>query len=69
MKTNRTDLGMRRVLITLIVYLSVILAALLVVAFPKIAPLVVGVTIALSLGRLVYLYAWGKAKNGYGWRV
>ena len=69
MKTNKTETAMRRVLVTLIVYLSVILAALLVVAFPEIAPLVAGLCIALALGRLIWLLAWGAAKNGYGWRI
>ena len=69
MKTNRRNSGVRKVLVTMIYYLSVILVALLVVAFPQIAVWVAVVAIALSLGRLVYLYAWGKAKNGYGWRV
>ena len=61
--------GMRKVLVTLIYYLSVILAALLVVAFPRIAPLVSGVAIALSVIRLAVLFGWGMAKNGWGWRV
>ena len=69
MKTNQKNSGMRKVLATLIYYLSVILAALLVVAFPKIAPLMAGLAIALSLGRLVWMWAWGAAKNGRGWRV
>ena len=69
MKTNRTDLGMRRVLVVLINYLAVILAALLLGVTHQIAGWVAQVAIALSLGRLVYLFAWGKAKNGYGWRV
>lgn len=69
MKTNRTNLGMRRVLVVLINYLAVILAALLLGVTHQIAGWVAQVAIALSLGRLVYLFAWGKAKNGYGWRV
>lgn len=69
MKTNKTETAMRRVLVTLIFYLSVILAALLAIAFPNIAPLVAVMAIVLSLGRLVWLLAWGAAKNGYGWRV
>ena len=66
---NQVNSGMRKVLVTLIYYLSVILVALLVVAFPKIAPLVARVAIALSLGRLIWLFAWGAAKNGWKWRV
>ena len=69
MKTNRTNSGMRRVLVVLINYLAVILAALLLGVTHQIAGWVAQVAIALSLGRLVYLFAWGKAKNGYGWRV
>ena len=69
MKTNKTNTAMRRVLVTLIFYLSVILAALLLSVFHQIAGWVAQVVIALCLWRLVDLYAWGKAKNGYGWRV
>ena len=69
MKTNRTNSGMRRVLVVLINYLAIILAALLLGVTHQIAGWVAQVAIALSLGRLVYLFAWGKAKNGYGWRV
>ena len=69
MKTNQKNSGLRKVLVTLIYYLSVILVALLVVAFPQIAGVVAVVAIALSLGRLVWMWAWGAAKNGYGWRV
>ena len=69
MKTNQKNSGLRKVLVTMIYYLSVILTALLVVAFPQIAGVVAVVAIALSLGRLVWLWAWGCAKNGHGWRV
>ena len=69
MKTCKNERGIRRVLVTLIFYLSVILAALLVVAFPKIVGLVAVVSIILALGRLVWMFAWGAAKNGYSWRV
>jgi hypothetical protein len=66
---KQINLGIRRMLVTLIYYLSVVLAALLVVAFPKIAPLVAGAAVALSLGHVVWLFAWGAAKNGWRWRV
>lgn len=69
MKTNQKNSGLRKALVTMIYYLSVILVALLVVAFPQIAGWVAVVAIALSLGRLVWMWAWGAAKNGYGWRV
>lgn len=66
---NPINSGMRKVLVTLIYYLSVILVALLVVAFPQIAGWVAVVAIALSLVRLVWMWAWGAAKNGWKWRV
>ena len=69
MKNNTNDLGTRRVLVTLIFYLSVILVALLVVAFPRIAGFVAVLSIALALGRLAVLLGWGMAKNGKSWRV
>ena len=69
MKTNKKNSGMRKVLVTLIYHLSVILSALLMLAFPQITGMVAVVAIALSLGRLVWLWAWGAAKNHYGWRV
>ena len=69
MKTNTKDLGTRRVLVTLIFYLSVILVALLIVAFPRIAGVVAVLSIALALGRLAVLLGWGMAKNGKSWRV
>ena len=69
MKTNKNDLGTRRVLVTLIFYLSVILVALLIVAFPQIAGVVAAVAILLSLFRLVGMFSWGLARKGYSWRV
>ena len=69
MKTDRNEMSIRRVLVTMIFYLSVILAALLVVAFPEIAGVVAVLSIVLALGRLVWIFAWGAAKNGYSWRV
>ena len=69
MKTNQKNLGLRKVLVTMIYYLSVILVALLMVAFPRIVGCVAVVAIALSAGRLVWMWAWGAAKNGRGWRV
>ena len=67
--TNKTKSPVRQVLTTIIFYLSVILAALILAATYQIAGWVAQVTIALSLGRLVWLFAWGAAKNGWGWRV
>lgn len=69
MKTNLTDLEMRQMLVALIYYLSVILAALILGVTHQIAGWVAQVAIALSLGRLIWLFAWGAAKNGWKWRV
>lgn len=66
---NQINSGMRKVLVTLIYYLSVILAALILGVTHQIAGWVAQVAIALSLGRMVYLFAWGAAKNGWKWRV
>ncbi|MBE6933679.1 MAG: hypothetical protein E7462_01310 [Ruminococcaceae bacterium] len=69
MKTNYKNSGMRKVLVTLIFYLSVILAALVLGVTHQIAGWVAQVAVALSLGRLLWLMAWGAAKNGQAWRV
>ena len=69
MKTNRKNSGTRKVLVTIIFYLSVILAALLLSVTHQIAGWVAQVAIALSMGRLLWLFAWGCARNRYGWRV
>ena len=69
MKNKKANLGMRRVLVTLIVYLSVILASLLLGVTHQIAGWVAQTAIALSLGRLIWLYAWGCARNYCRWRV
>lgn len=69
MKTNRKNSGTRKVLVTIIFYLSIILAALLLGVTHQIAGWVAQVAIALSMGRLLWLFAWGCARNQYGWRV
>lgn len=69
MKTNQKSSGMRKVLVALIFYLSIILAALLLGVTGQVANWVAQMVIALSGGRLLWLFAWGCAKNNYGWRV
>lgn len=69
MKTNKRNSGARRVLVAVIFYLSVILAALLLGVTHQIANWVAQVAIALSVGRLLWLLAWGCARNRCGWRV
>lgn len=69
MKTNYKNSGTRKVLVTIIFYLSIILAALLLGVTHQIAGWVAQVAIALSMGRLLWLFAWGCARNRYGWRV
>lgn len=69
MKTKNKPAPSRRILIILAVYLSVILAALILGVTNQIANWVAQVTIALSLSRLVFLAGWGVARNGKGWRV
>lgn len=66
---NQINSGTRKVLVMLIYYLSIILAALILGVTRQIAGWVAVVAIALSLGRLVWLWAWGAAKNGWRWRV
>ena len=69
MKTKSNKSPNRRVLVTLIFYLSAILAALVLGVTHQIAGWVAQVTVALALGRLVFLFGWGVARNGRGWRV
>ncbi len=69
MKTEKTKSPERRILVTLVFYLSVILTALILGVTHQIAGWVAQVTIALSLGRLVFLFGWGTAKIGWRWRA
>ena len=69
MKVNQNHLGARKILVALIYYLTVILAALMLGLTQQIAGWVEQVVIALSLGRIIYVVAWCLAKNGWGWRV
>lgn len=69
MKTEKTVAPDRRILVTLAFYLTIILVALLLGITHQIAGWVAQTTIALALGRLVFLFGWGVARNGRGWRV
>ena len=66
---NQTNTGLRRVLVTLICYLSVILFSMILGMTNQIADWVAQVAIALSLFRLVFLFGWGASKNNWRWRV
>lgn len=66
---NQVNTGMCKVLVTLICYLSIILAALILGVTHQVAGWVAQVTIALSLFRLVFLFGWGAAKNNWRWTV
>lgn len=61
--------GMHRVLITLIFYLAVILAALVLGMTHQIAGWVAQVAVAAALLRLTFLFGWGAAKNNWRWRA
>lgn len=69
MKNKRTNTPVRRVLVILAFYLSVILASLILAVTGQVAGWVAQTAVALSLFRLVYLVGWGTAKNGWGWRA
>jgi len=69
METKKIDIALRRVLVTLVFYLSVILAALILGVTHQIAGWVAQAAIALSLLRLAFLFGWGVAKNGKSWRI
>ena len=68
MNNNKTN-AVRRILIILAVYLSIILASLILGVTHQITNWVAQVALALSLFRLVFLFGWGAAKNGWGWRA
>ena len=59
----------RRIFVVLAYYLAVILVSIILGVTHQIAGWVAQVAIALSLGRLVWLVAWGTAKQNWGWRV
>ena len=69
MKYNKKHAPIRRVLVILAFYLSVILASLILAVTGQVAGWVAQTAVALSLFRLVYLIGWGTAKNGWGWRA
>ena len=66
---KKINSGMRRVLTILAVYLSIILAALILGVTCQIANWVAQVAITLSLLRLAVMFGWGAAKNNWRWRV
>ena len=69
METKQNKVPGRRILVVLAYYLAVILVSLILGATGQIAGWVAQVATALSLGRLVWLVAWGTAKHNWGWRV
>lgn len=69
METKKNKVPGRRILVVLAYYLAAILVSLVLGATGQIAGWVAQVVIALSLGRLVWLVAWGTAKQNWGWRV
>lgn len=69
METKQNKAPGRRILVVMSVYLAVILVSLILSVTGQIAGWVAQVAIALSLGRLVWLVAWGTAKKNWGWRV
>ena len=69
METKQNKAPGRRIFVVLAYYLAVILVSLILGVTHQIAGWVAQVAIALSLGRLVWLAAWGTAKKNWGWRV
>lgn len=69
METKQNKVPGRRILVVLAYYLAAILVSLILSVTHQIAGWVAQVVIALSLGRLVWLVAWGTAKKNWGWRV
>lgn len=69
MENKKRNFSARRILVTLAFYLAVILTALLLGVTSQIAGWVAQTAIALALSRLMFLFGWGAAKNGWGWRA
>lgn len=69
METKQNKVPGRRILVVMSVYLAVILVSIILSVTHQIAGWVAQVAVALSLGRLVWLVAWGTAKQNWGWRV
>ena len=69
MQTKKNKAPNQRILVTLTFYLSMILISLILGATQQIAGWVAQVTVALALGRLAFLFGWGVARNGKGWRA
>lgn len=69
MEIKKIKVPDRRILVTLAFYLSVILISMILAVTHQIAGWVAQVSIALSLGRLVFIAGWGVGKNNWGWRV
>ena len=69
MQTKKSKAPNQRILVTLTFYLLMILISLILGATQQIAGWVAQVTIAVALFRLVFLFGWGVAKNGWGWRA
>lgn len=69
METKQNKAPGRRILVVMSVYLAVILVSIILSVTHQIAGWVAQVAVALSLGRRVWLVAWGTAKQNWGWRV
>lgn len=69
MQTKKNKAPNQRILVTLTFYLLMILISLIMGATHQIAGWVAQATVALALFRLVFLFGWGVAKNGWGWRA
>lgn len=69
METKKNKAPNQRIFVTLAFYVAVILISLILGVMHQIAGWVAQVTIALALGRLVFLFGWGVARNGKGWRA
>lgn len=69
MKSEKMNAPEKRVFVTLVFYLSVILAALILGVTHQIAGWVGQTAIALALLRLAFLFGWGAARNGWRWRA
>lgn len=59
----------RRLIVTLATLVVTVIATIVLFCTDQIAGWVAQMTAALALFRLVFLFGWGVARNGKGWRA
>lgn len=66
---KKIDKGTRRLIAVLSIWVAVILSAMILEATGHCSGWAAQVAIAIAFGRLCFLFGWGCARQGWGWRV